>query len=50
MYHRGFDREIPFLDGIFDLEFGWMTGMVYRLKKDALLARATISVWSRSGR
>jgi uncharacterized protein with NAD-binding domain and iron-sulfur cluster len=26
--------EVPFLDGILDLDFGWMTGIVYQLESD----------------
>ena len=37
-YSREFERNLPYLDGIFDLEFGWMTGMVYHLTEPAGLA------------
>jgi uncharacterized protein with NAD-binding domain and iron-sulfur cluster len=29
--HNG---EVPFLDGVLDLDFGWMTGIVYQLETD----------------
>jgi NAD(P)-binding Rossmann-like domain len=28
------DNQIPYLDGIFELDFGWMTGIVYHLAAD----------------
>jgi uncharacterized protein with NAD-binding domain and iron-sulfur cluster len=33
------DNQVPYLDGIFSLEFGWMTGIVYHLDEEVHLPR-----------
>ncbi|HEY1282629.1 MAG TPA: NAD(P)-binding protein, partial [Acidimicrobiales bacterium] len=34
------DRDLPYLDGIFSLDFGWMTGLVYHLEQEVELPKA----------
>ena len=37
---RSAGRAVPFLTGIFDLEFGWMTGVVYHLDRPVEIEQA----------
>lgn len=36
---QGKDRSVPYLAGIFNLKFGWMTGIVYHLEDEVVLPR-----------
>jgi uncharacterized protein with NAD-binding domain and iron-sulfur cluster len=43
-------RQVPYLDGIFGLDFGWMTGIVYHLEEEVDLPRGHVlcleSAWA----
>jgi uncharacterized protein with NAD-binding domain and iron-sulfur cluster len=35
----GRKRTVPYLDGIFDLDFGWMTGIVFHLPEEVIVPK-----------